>query len=145
MRYQTAAADLDRTLLALADPVRRRILERLRGGRARVTDLAADFPISLNSVSKHIRILERAKLVERRIAGREHFLRFRPEPLDQAQRWIAAQQAFWATKLAAIDDLLAEQDAAASLAASARTPKPRRTTRPRAPHATPTDEETSDG
>ena len=57
--------DLDETLLALADPTRRAILERLSRGEARVTEVAAPFPISLNSVSKHIRILERSRLVTR--------------------------------------------------------------------------------
>ena len=80
MRRRHASTELDHTLLALADPTRRGILERLSAGEARVTDVAADFPISLNSVSKHVRFLERAALVERRVVGREHFLRFRPEP-----------------------------------------------------------------
>lgn len=98
--------------MALADPIRRRILQRLTVSEARVTDVAAEFPISLNSVSKHIRLLERAGLVERNVSGREHILRFRPEPLAGAQQWIATQQAFWASRLQAIDDLLAAEDAA---------------------------------
>lgn len=113
MRYAGNTADLDRTLMALADPVRRRIIERLRAGDARVTDVAAGFPISLNSVSKHIRLLERAALVARRVEGREHILSFRPEPLAGAQAWIAAQQEFWAGRLRAIDALLLAEDAAA--------------------------------
>ena len=112
MRYDGLSADLDRTLMALADPIRRDILQRLAAAEARVTDVAADFPISLNSVSKHIRVLERAKLIERHVSGREHILRFRPEPLSKAQQWIAAQQAFWASRLQAIDDLLTAEDAA---------------------------------
>ena len=72
------ATRLDHTLGALADPTRRAILLRLTEGEARVTDLAAPFDISLNSVSKHIRILERARLVKRRRVGREHFLS--PQP-----------------------------------------------------------------
>jgi DNA-binding transcriptional ArsR family regulator len=98
--------------MALADPIRRRILQRLAASEARVTDVAAEFSISLNSVSKHIRLLERARLVERNVSGREHILRFRPEPLSKAQQWIAAQQAFWAGRLQAIDDLLTAEDAA---------------------------------
>jgi len=66
--------DLDDTLIALADETRRDILKRLAAGDARVTEIAAPFAISLNSVSKHIRILERAGLVRRRITGRDHFL-----------------------------------------------------------------------
>lgn len=98
--------------MALADPIRRRILQRLASSDARVTDVAAEIPISLNSVSKHIRVLERARLIERNVSGREHILRFRPEPLSKAQQWIAAQQAFWASRLQAIDHLLTAEDAA---------------------------------
>ena len=65
MRRRNAATALDYTLLALADPTRRGILERLSAGDARVTDVAEGFTISLNSVSKHIRLLERAALAER--------------------------------------------------------------------------------
>jgi len=110
MRYDGPSADLDRTLMALADPIRRRILQRLAASEARVTDVAAEFSISLNSVSKHIRLLERARLIERNVSGREHVLRFRSEPLSKAQQWIAAQQAFWASRLQAIDDLLTAED-----------------------------------
>jgi DNA-binding transcriptional ArsR family regulator len=90
---------LDHTLLALAHPVRRAILERLARGDARVTALAAPFEISLNSVSKHIRILERAQLVRRRRAGREHFLSRNPDPLEEAARWIETHRAHWDTAL----------------------------------------------
>ena len=114
MRYDGPSADLDRTLMALADPIRRGILRRLADSEARVTDVAAGIPISLNSVSKHIRVLERARLIERHVSGREHVLRFRPEPLSKAQRWIADQQAFWASRLQAIDDLLTAEDAASA-------------------------------
>jgi DNA-binding transcriptional ArsR family regulator len=101
--------------MALADPIRRRILQRLAASEARVTDVAAEFSISLNSVSKHIRLLERARLIERNVSGREHILRFRPEPLSKAQQWIAAQQAFWASRLRAIDDLLTAEDATSEI------------------------------
>jgi DNA-binding transcriptional ArsR family regulator len=102
--------NLDHTLIALADPTRRSILRRLARGEARITDLAEPFDISFNSVSKHIKLLERADLVERRKAGREYILRFRPKPLNDAQAWIAKQQAFWGATLKAIDDMLREED-----------------------------------
>lgn len=111
MRYQGTTAHLDRTLAAIADPVRRRILEQLGDGEARVTEIARQFPISLNAVSKHLKLLERASLVDRRVAGRDHFIRVRPEPLQAAQAWIATQQAFWRSRLAAIDAVLTVQDA----------------------------------
>ena len=76
--------DLDQTLLALADPTRRCLLHRLSEGEARVTELARPFAMSLNAVSKHIRMLERARLVTRRKAGRDHYLSINPKPLDEA-------------------------------------------------------------
>jgi DNA-binding transcriptional ArsR family regulator len=103
-------AKLDTVLVALADPTRRAILERLSRGQARVTELAAPFPISLNSVSKHIRVLEKAKLVQRRIQGREHLLTIDPRPLDEAAAWIEAQRSLWARRLSALDELLQEED-----------------------------------
>jgi DNA-binding transcriptional ArsR family regulator len=101
---------LDDTLLALADPTRRAILTRLARGEARVTELAAPFPISLNAVSKHIQLLERAGLVRRRREGREHILAFDPTPLDEAQAWMVDQRASWASCLQAIDDMLTAED-----------------------------------
>jgi len=115
---------LDRTLVALADPTRRAILERLSQGEARVTELAAPFPISLNSVSKHIRMLERAELVQRRIDGREHLLSFHQAPLEEAALWIESQRALWARRLLALDDLLREEDRA--LACAKRKPQRKR-------------------
>ncbi len=87
-----AALALDNTMMALADPTRRAILNKLSAGEARVTELAAPFAISLNSVSKHIRVLERAQLVRRRRAGRDHYLSLNPKPLDAAAKWIDTQR-----------------------------------------------------
>src|SRR5262245_50790780 len=101
---------LDDTFLALADPTRREILRRLARAEARVTELAVPFAMSLNAVSKHIKLLERAGLVERRRDGREHILRFRPEPLRKAQAWVARQEAFWQASLEAIDALLTAEN-----------------------------------
>ena len=86
---------IDHVLAALADPTRRAILHRLVAGEARVTDVAAPFPMSLNSVSKHIQVLERANLVVRRRAGREHFLSRNPRGLDEAATWMAAEHLKW--------------------------------------------------
>lgn len=106
----TVQANLDQTLMALADPTRRAILQRLSQGEARVTELARPFAMSLNSVSKHIRVLERARLVRRRRAGREHFMSFDPKPLDEAAAWIEAQRAFWAARLDALERELSEPE-----------------------------------
>jgi DNA-binding transcriptional ArsR family regulator len=103
-------SNIDQTLLALADPTRRAILQRLSNGEARVTEIARPFDISLNAVSKHIRILERARLVRRRKDGREHFLTFNPKPLDDAVRWMETQRAFWTSRLDALEELLIAED-----------------------------------
>jgi len=97
---------LDLTLGALADPTRRAILQRLSQGEARVTELAKPFPISLNSVSKHIRILERARLIQRRRAGRDHFLSLNPNSLGNAAAWLNSQMALWTSRLDALDKML---------------------------------------
>ncbi|MBS0332446.1 MAG: winged helix-turn-helix transcriptional regulator [Proteobacteria bacterium] len=99
---------LDETLTALADPTRRAILARLSGGEARVTEVAKPFPISLNAVSKHIRMLEKGGLVRRRVAGRDHYLSLNPQGLDEAARWIEAQRALWQWRLAELERLLKE-------------------------------------
>lgn len=101
-----ATKNLDLTLVALADPTRRAILQRLSRGEARVTDLAAPFPISLNSVSKHIRILERARLVRRRRSGKEHLLSLEQQALEEAAAWMAAQRNIWNTRLDVLEALL---------------------------------------
>ncbi len=108
-----APNNLDRTLIALADPTRRAILHRLSKGEARVTELAEPFSISLNSVSKHILMLERARLVRRRRVGREHLLSFNPQPLAAAADWIAAQRSIWTARLDALDAMLQAEDRAA--------------------------------
>jgi DNA-binding transcriptional ArsR family regulator len=111
---RTAQPQLDQTLIALADPTRRAILQRLSRGEARVTELAKPFAMSLNSVSKHIRMLERAHLVKRRRAGREHFLSFDPQPLDDAAAWIDTHRALRAGRLATLDALLRAGDRGAA-------------------------------
>jgi DNA-binding transcriptional ArsR family regulator len=107
------ASPLHQTFLALADPTRRAILQRLSCGDARVTDLASPFAISLNAVSKHIRVLEQARLVKRHRAGREHFLSLNPQPLDTASKWIEEQRSAWMSRLDALDALLRAEDRAA--------------------------------
>ena len=97
---------LDALFGAMADPTRRAILERLARGGARVTDVAAEFTISLNSVSKHVRMLERAGLVARTVKGREHLLALNPGPMDEAARWIEQHRRFWEASLANLDNFV---------------------------------------
>lgn len=116
MNRPLTPGQLDDVFVAMADETRRSILATLSSGEARVTDVAAPFAISLNSVSKHIRILERAGLVARRRSGRDHFLSLDPRPLIQASDWLASRQRFWADRVARLRALLDEEDARSSRA-----------------------------
>ena len=102
---------LDNAFLALADDTRRSILQRLAAGEARVTEVAAPFDISLNSVSKHIRLLERAGLVERRVNGRDHFLKLQRKPFDELTEWMLQTREFWNSRLDALEAALRAEDA----------------------------------
>src|SRR5262245_58991370 len=106
MRLNDTASYMDLAMTALAHPTRRAILERVMRREARVTDLAAPFEMSLNAVSKHIRILERARLVRRRRVWREHLVSFDPEPLKEVSVWIEMTRAFWTARLDALGELL---------------------------------------
>jgi DNA-binding transcriptional ArsR family regulator len=91
---------------ALADPTRRAMLGRLAQGECTVTDLARPFPISLPAVSKHLKVLERAGLVQRRIQGRIHHCRLKTQPLQDATEWLQACRAYWDARLDALEDYL---------------------------------------
>jgi len=111
---------LDDTLIALADETRRKILRQLASGEARVTEVAAPFDISLNSVSKHIRLLERAGLVSRRVAGRDHFLSLEPQPFDELTQWMQRTREFWNTRLDVLEAALRADDAIKAAAQSSK-------------------------
>src|SRR2546426_7555919 len=97
---------LTRVSAAIAAPTRRAILAALTGGELNVGSIAGRFPISFNGVSKHVKVLERAGLVRRRVRGREHWLRLRPEPLREATRWLEHYREFWDARLDALEALL---------------------------------------
>ncbi|MDV3126409.1 metalloregulator ArsR/SmtB family transcription factor [Mycobacterium sp. 21AC1] len=97
---------LDRAYAALADPTRRLLLEKLRQGAARITDLAAPLPMTFAGVSRHVGVLESAGLVEREVRGREHWLSLRPEGLTMAQRWMTEQTDFWSARADALSEKL---------------------------------------
>src|SRR5437879_12625666 len=86
---------LDLAFAALSDPTRREFVDRLTKGAVRVTDLAAPFEMSLNAVSKHVKVLERAGLVRRTRAGREHHIALDPAPLERVARWASRYTRFW--------------------------------------------------
>ncbi len=100
------SAHLDAVFGAVADATRRSILAQLATGDARVTDIAAAYPISLNSVSKHVRMLERAGLVERTVLGREHILSLNATAMAEADQWMAYYRQFWTVRLEALDKMV---------------------------------------
>jgi DNA-binding transcriptional ArsR family regulator len=105
--FMIRSRTLDEVYAALADPSRRTILDRLsEHGERRVTELAHEFPVSLNAVSKHVKVLERAGLVSRRVQGRDHWLSLNPEPLAHAHAWIGIYQRFWEARMDALESYL---------------------------------------
>jgi DNA-binding transcriptional ArsR family regulator len=93
---------LDRAYAALADPTRRAMLVALRDGDARITDLAAQLPMTFAGVSRHVGVLEASGLIRREVRGREHWLSVQPEAMRQAERWISDQTAFWSRRADAL-------------------------------------------
>jgi DNA-binding transcriptional ArsR family regulator len=93
---------LDRILHALADRTRRRLLKRLSRGPARVSELARPFQMTRVAVSKHIRVLERARLVSRAVDGRVHTCTLEAAPLAELEEWLTGYRAFWGGQLEAL-------------------------------------------
>jgi DNA-binding transcriptional ArsR family regulator len=91
--------DLSVVLGAISHPSRRAILDRLADGPARVTEIAAPFDMSLNAVSKHLKVLEGAGLVDREVQGRDHLIRFRGDPLRMVSQWVHEYERFWNQRL----------------------------------------------
>jgi DNA-binding transcriptional ArsR family regulator len=87
--------ELTSTFAALADPTRRAILQRLAEGEATVNELAEPFPISVQAVSKHLKVLERAGLIERGRSAQLRPSRLRGEPLHEAAAWLETYDRFW--------------------------------------------------
>lgn len=102
------AARLDAVFAALADPTRRAIIARLSRGEARVTEVAEPFHMSLNAVSKHIRVLEGSGVIARRRNGRDHILSINTRSLDEVDCWIERTRGYWEERLEAMEGLLRE-------------------------------------
>lgn len=97
---------LDDTFRALSNPTRRKIVNLLTENQMTVLELASHFDISLNGVSKHIKVLEEAGLIKREIDGRTHYCHLDPAPLQQAGEWIEQYRVFWNQRLDALGDYL---------------------------------------
>jgi DNA-binding transcriptional ArsR family regulator len=99
---------LDGVFSALADPTRRRIVERLARRPLTVGEIAAGFSISQPAISRHVRVLEESGLLQRHVSGRVHRCTLSPKLMNAAVTWIDRQRAFWMATLERLDDLLDE-------------------------------------
>ncbi|MBX9685973.1 MAG: metalloregulator ArsR/SmtB family transcription factor [Candidatus Obscuribacterales bacterium] len=98
---------LDRTFFALSDPTRRAIIGNLAAkGSCSVLELAEPFDMSLPAISKHLKLLENAKLIERTRQGRVHYLKLCAGPMSEANDWLEAYRRFWNDRFDALEDLL---------------------------------------
>src|SRR2546430_413606 len=103
-----AVDQLTETFAALADPTRRAILTRLAAGEATVNELAEPFPISLQAISRHLKVLERANLITRGRDAQYRPCRLQPEPLDTAADWIKEHRQLWEDRFDRLDQHLRE-------------------------------------
>jgi len=101
-----SAQDLDQTFAALADPTRRAILLRLAEGERTVNELAEPFAISLPAVSRHLKVLEQARLITRTPDGQRRRCSLRPEALESAADWLAFHRRFWSESFDRLEEEL---------------------------------------
>ena len=102
------ADSLNATFAALADPTRRAILARLAGGEATVSELAAPFDMSLPGISKHLKVLQRAGLIEQGRQAQWRPCRLQPEPLREVADWVGQYRRHWEESFERLDDYLRE-------------------------------------
>ena len=102
-------SDLTAVLSAISHPSRRAIIARLAKGPARVTEIAAPFDMSLNAVSKHLKVLEGAGLIHREKQGRDHVIEFRGAPLKQVAGWVHEYERFWNEHLDLLESYFIEK------------------------------------
>ncbi len=107
-----ASAELDRVFHALAHPARRAIIRQLSTGERNLTELASPLKMTFPAASKHVRVLEGAKLVRRRVDGRQHLCRLHAEPLKEAMLWTEQFRRNWEARFEVLDSLLDEMKSA---------------------------------
>src|ERR1044071_7117990 len=105
---ESRSVHLDRVFRALAHPARREILRRIARGEQSITELAEPFDMSLEAVSKHVQVLERARLLQRTRAGRAYRCRLRPAPLRDAAKILSELATLWGRQLDGLEKLLVE-------------------------------------
>jgi DNA-binding transcriptional ArsR family regulator len=99
---------LDLVFHALAHPARRAIVRQLSAGERNLSELASPLKMTFPAATKHVRVLESAKLVRRRIVGREHICRLHAEPLREAMQWTESFREHWEARFAVLDTVLDE-------------------------------------
>lgn len=109
MQRETRAEILSLVFAAVADATRRSMLDRLREGSLTITELARPYPMSLNAVSKHVKTLERAGLIQREIRGREHTCRLNTARFQEAMDWMSCYAEFWKQRMDAFENHLAKK------------------------------------
>jgi DNA-binding transcriptional ArsR family regulator len=102
MRHRSVTYSPEATFSALADPTRRAVLDLLRRGSQPAGQIASAFPVSRPAISKHLRLLRRAHLVEERREGRHRVYQLNPEPLKAVDSWLNHYRAFWQTSLTSL-------------------------------------------
>ncbi len=98
------------TFAALADPTRRAMLAQLGQGERSVGELAAPFSMSFAGAAKHLGVLERAGLIERRKAGRQQLCRLRAAPMAEADAWLRQWERFWNARLDRLESLITTRE-----------------------------------
>jgi len=105
----TKSDPLDQVFMSLADGTRREIVQMLSKGEKTMSQLSEPFSMSMAAVSKHVKVLEKAGLLKRRVEGRTHFLTLVPEQLTGALDWISVYRYFWSQRLDELDKLISEE------------------------------------
>lgn len=106
--YTSPSQNLDAVFAALADPTRRAILSRLAAGEAPVNEIAAPFQMSQPAVSRHLKVLERAGLIEREVDRQRRPARLKATPMAAAVSWLDEFKKFWSSSFDQLDGLLEE-------------------------------------
>jgi DNA-binding transcriptional ArsR family regulator len=123
MRHRSVTYSRDHAFNALADPTRRAVLDLLRAGSRPAGEIARAFPISRPAISKHLKILRRAHLVDEHRQGRHRFYQLNPEPLKTVDAWLEEYRRFWTANLESLKSFVESEYEKEITAAQTSTPK----------------------
>jgi DNA-binding transcriptional ArsR family regulator len=123
MRHRTVTYSRDNAFNALADPTRRAVLDMLRAGTRPAGEIARAFPISRPAISKHLKILRRAHLVDEHRQGRHRFYQLNPEPLKTIDAWLDEYRRFWTANLESLKSFVESEYEKEMTATQTSTPK----------------------